>query len=133
MLVMSRREFLNEFLGALGAKEIKWKVECEEYISGTVIYDLNDPEEVQDFIWHKSEQEVPRNEVCKLAKLINAQNLLSIDQISVTRLELKKKYNIAHGVIIYEQDFISILEELKSIEVRMVDGGEETDVYFIHE
>ncbi len=54
---MKRKEFLTEFLSALGAIKILWHKELDDYISGTVIYELDDPEEMQDFCWHKSEQE----------------------------------------------------------------------------
>ena len=45
---MRRKQFLIEFLGALGAKEIQWQKETDASISGTVIYEIDDPEEVQE-------------------------------------------------------------------------------------
>jgi hypothetical protein len=130
---MRRREFLKEFLGALGAVDIQWLEETEENISGTVIYEPNDPEETQDFAWHKSEADAPSRDVVNLVKLINEQNLLSIDQIKITRPELQEKYNSTYGQKTTEQEFANILESLEAIEVPMVDEGHETDAYFIHE
>ncbi len=130
---MKRREFLTEFLGALGAESIEWIEENNNHISGRVIYDKSDPEEIQDFCWHKSEQEVPGANVLKLVKLLNEKKLLSIDQISVTREELKLQYNEDYGLNTSESEFSGILKELEEIEVPMVDEGKETDAYFIHE
>jgi len=130
---MRRREFLQEYLGALGASEIRWQEEATDKISGTVIYEIGDPEETQDFVWHKSEKDVPSLEVLNLARLIRKHNLLSIDQLTVTRLELREKYNLEYGLQLTEEEFSGVLESLESVEVPMVDEGRETDAYFIHE
>jgi hypothetical protein len=47
---MRRKRFLKEFLGALGAKEIEWQKELDSCITGKVIYEVDDPEEIQEFI-----------------------------------------------------------------------------------
>tara|TARA_B100000989_G_C19383474_1_gene402633 strand:+ start:303 stop:695 length:393 start_codon:yes stop_codon:yes gene_type:complete len=130
---MRRKQFLEEFLGALGAREIHWEEETESSISGTVIYEPGVPDEAQNFIWWIQESEVPSSEVKELASLIKEQNLLSIDQIRVSREELRRLYSIKLDHIISDSEFLSILETLESVEVAMVDEGKETDVYFIHE
>jgi len=130
---MRRKVFLQEFLGALGAVEIQWHEETDDKISGTVIYEVNDPEEKQDFVWHKSEKDMPDQDVFNLVKLIHKDKLLSIDQIKVTRLELNSKFNKAYDCTKTEQEFSNILESLETIEVPMLDEGRETDAYFIHE
>ncbi len=130
---MKRREFLTEFLGALGAEDIEWHCENDDIITGRVIYDKNDPEEIQDFCWHKSENDVPNSQVLNLAKLLKTNELLSIDQISVTREELRFLYNKSYGEDTSEPEFFAVLEALEEIEVPMTDEGKETDAYFIHE
>jgi len=130
---MRRIEFLQEFLGALGAVEIEWNKKTAELISGKVIYDRDDPEETQEFVWHKSESEVPNQEVINLIKLLRKKKFLSIDQLAVTRSELRQSYNIEYGLKTNEQDFSNVLESLEMIEVSMLDDGKETDAYFIHE
>ena len=130
---MKRIEFLIEFLGALGAESIEWDQEINNYISGKVIYDKTDPEEMQFFCWHKSETEAPSNSAYNLASLLNKNKLLSIDQITISRKELRLKYNELYSLNTTEQEFSVILEELEMVEVPMVDDGEETDAYFIHE
>jgi len=130
---MKRREFLTEFLGALGAENIEWQEETDDFISGRVIYDKNDPEEIQDFCWHNSEEKAPSTHALELVKLLNKKKLLNIDKISVKREELRLQYNQTYGSNTAEAEFGEILEELEKIEVPMVDEGKETDVYFIHE
>ena len=130
---MRRKQFLKEFLGALGAKSIHWQEESDSSIAGTIIYKIDDPEEIQEFIWHIQESEVPPEEVRALTELLCEKGLLSIDQIKVSRHELRNLYSKKQGHIVPEDKFLEILEVLESIEVRMVDEGEETDVYFIHE
>ena len=129
---MKRKAFLIEFLGALGAEVIEWRDENNSYISGRVIYEKDDPEEIQDFCWHLSEQEVPSDSVLMLAKLINEGNLLSIDKITVNREELRRQFNEYQNTDFSKSDFLNILDTLTSVQIRMVDDGEETDTYFIH-
>lgn len=130
---MKRKEFLIEFLGALGAEAIQWQEEKESYVSGRVIYELNDPNETQDFCWHLQAKNVPSSELKNLAKLIRDKKLLSIDQIKVTKEELYLLYNEAYNLKVSAHDFSSALEQLEEVEVAMVDDRKETDAYFIHE
>ena len=130
---MKRKEFLAEFLGALGAQRIEWHEDTVSYVSGRVVYDENDPDEFQDFCWHIKENETPNADIYYLAKLINEEKLLSIDKITVKREELGKLYNTKFGRTLTKSEFETILEELERIEVNMVDDGKETDIYFIHE
>jgi hypothetical protein len=130
---MKRKAFLYEFLGALGAEQIEWHYENDDFISGKVIYKTDDSEEVQEFRWRKTENEVPPENVRLLAKLLREESLLNIDKIIVTRKELASRYNDVFGVKYTEQEFIKILKILESIEVPMLDNGVETDAFFIHE
>ena len=130
---MKRKYFLKSFLGALGAKKIEWLHESNSNISGRVIYELDDPEEVQEFIWNISERETPSEDVRALAELIHDKELLSIDKIKISRSELRREFSLKQARIISEYDFMETLNSLKSVQVRMADEGRETDVYFIHE
>lgn len=121
-----RQNFLVSFLGALGAEEIKWTEVTESYIAGTVIYDKSDPEEVQDFKWTMTESESPDNYMQILVDYIYETNLLDIDQ-------LKKSVADIRVLGLTEQQKNSAFDRLFEIEVRMVDEGEETDSYFIHQ
>jgi hypothetical protein len=131
---MNRRvEFLRDFLGALGAKEIKFSEITDEVVRGRVIYDPNDPEEFQDVCWHSSESEVPGPEVCRLARMVHHKQLLNLDKLKVSRSELQKLYAQERGNVCSDLDFAKVVDQLERIEVKMVQDGVETDAYFIHE
>ena len=130
---MTRKDFLTEFLGALGAVDILWQQETDNTISGTVVYEKDTPEERQDFIWHLSEVNTPNVNIYNLAALLNKKRLLNIDQIKTTRESLYSLYNDSYKGTLTMPQFISTLEALKAIEVPMVDDDKETDIYFIHE
>ncbi|XWN36803.1 MAG: hypothetical protein ROO71_12680 [Balneola sp.] len=135
---MKREPFLTEFLGALGAESLTFTIIEKETISGTVHYrqsfDDEDEEDLrQDFRWHMTEENVPSKDVFKLAELINQQNLLDVDQLIISAKELRDRYNKSSNSAFTQQEFNYILGELENVVVRMVDDGEETDSYFIHE
>ena len=130
---MKRKEFLTEFLSALGAIKILWHKELDDYISGTVIYELDDPEEMQDFCWHKSENNLPDNTTFQIVTILNKHNLLDIDKLTISRKELHSLFNKDLKTSLSINAFEQALEELERIEVSMIDDGEETDSYFIHE
>ena len=124
--IKRRQKFLKVFLGALGAKEIQWTDENENSISGTVIYDPTDPEERQDFIWYMTEKKVPSEQVIDLLAYITNEGLVDIDKLKVPVTEI---------VIpnIDNETKERLFDELFDVQVNMVDEGEETDYYFIHD
>jgi hypothetical protein len=121
-----RKSFLKSFLGALGAKEILWGDIRFDKIYGTVIYDLTDPEERQDFVWHMTENNVPTEDVKKLLEYLSKNKLIDIDKIFIPI----EKLNID---FIDKSKLENVWHELFNIQVRMIDDGEETDCYFIHD
>lgn len=125
--------FRRLYYSFFGAEEIEWANETPEFISGKVIYEKDDPEEMQEFIWRKYESDVPDHNVIALIKLIRKNNLLSIDQLKITREELREVFNTECRLKITEQEFSSVIEALEGVEVSMVDEGKESDAYFIHE
>ena len=130
---MTRKEFLIEFLGALGAVDILWQQATDNLISGTVVYDKDNPEETQAFCWNLSERDVPDISVYNLAALLNKEKLLNIDKIKTTKEILRSLYNETYKPTLTGLQFNSTFEALKDIEVPMVDDGKETDIYFIHD
>ena len=126
MLTVDRRKlFLNTFLGALGAKEILWNNAKLDKIYGTIIYDLNSPDERQDFVWYMTEDSLPSEYVERLLNFLRTQNLIAGDKIIVPISQLNIDF-------IDETKLNEVWNELFGIEVRMIDDGEETDRYFIH-
>lgn len=130
---MKRENFLKEFLGALGAKDVIINRTEEKHVYGTAVFDLNDPSENQDFCWHIIESKTPQREVYNLICLIREQRLLSLDQIVITRGELRKRYNERWSTQLSPEDFTPIIDSLEDIEVSMVNDGKEFDAFFIHE
>ena len=130
---MTRKDFLFEFLGALGAKKLIFLKFEEDRVSGTAVFDLDDPDEHQDFCWHSRETSLPSKRAYDLARLIHEQNLLEIDKIKIEREVLRERYNKKWKTQLSTDDFAIILDELETVEVSMVDGKDEYDAFFIHE
>ena len=126
---MKRQIFLKSFLGALGAVEILWTDLQIEKVYGTVIYDITDPEERQDFVWHMTENNVPNDDVKNLIEFLSKNELIDIDKIITPINELKIDF-------IDKIKLDNVLNELFNIEVHMIDDGVEgkqSDRYFIHD
>ena len=121
-----RKIFLEIFLTALGAEKIEWgKLEVDK-IFGTVVYDNTDAEERQDFVWHMTEDKVPSEEVKMVIKYIADNSLIKFDKIIKPVEELNLDF-------IEQSKRKKVIDELFNIEVRMIDEGEESDRYFIHD
>jgi hypothetical protein len=121
-----RKEFLELFLGALGAMQIVWGQITNDSIAGTVIYDPNDLEERQDFIWRMDEKETPDEDVIALLKHLKDNSLLKGDKLTVPIAEIA----VAN---MDESTKGNSFDKLFAVSVNMIDEGEETDRYFIHE
>jgi len=123
---MKRQTFLKSFLGALGAVDIIWTEIQNDKIYGTVIYDLSDVDERQDFVWHMTEDNVPTENVKKLIDFLSTNSLIDIDKIMTPINQLDIDF-------IDNSELNNVWDKLFEIEVRMIDDGEETDSYFIHD
>jgi len=99
--------------------------ETSESISGIAIYDETDPEERQEFIWHKTENDVPSAELNILIEKIIAEKWHNGDKISeqIEEMEFAEFDNKIKE---------KILNDLFDVRIRMVDNGEETDSYYVH-
>ena len=128
-----RQEFLAEFLGALGAREIRHLQVTPAFVCGTVVYDPNDPEEQQDFRWSIGPDDAPSHSVIRLAGLIRTDGLLSIDKLRASRQDLLARFNAGSDPNCSPEQFTAVLEELLQVRVAMLDDGVESDYYFIHE
>lgn len=141
-MISARRQFLDAFLGALGAAEIVECLERDSELRGTIrfvddseVLDLSGDEgEVQDFVWRVREADVPSLLAYRVAEVLHRFQLLHIDKLRVSRetlLEIvRKDYEEAVG----DGEFDAALAELLAIKVPMVEDGEETaDAFFIHE
>jgi hypothetical protein len=120
-----RLNLLKSYLKLYGVEKIELTNVKSESISGIAIYDETDPEERQDFIWHKTENEVPSLELNTLIEKIVAEKLHRGDKISEQIEEME--FSVFNNEIKEK-----ILNELFDVKIRMVDNGEETDTYFVH-
>ena len=120
-----RLNFLKSYLKLYGVEKIKLTNEKVDSIRGIAIYDEIDPEEIQEFIWHKSEKEVPSPELNILIEKIVAEKWHNGDKISehIEELDFEEFDNSTKE---------KILNELFDVRIRMVDNGEETDSYYVH-
>ncbi len=141
-MLTARRQFLDAFLGALGAAEIINYSETATSANGTVRYapdaelvDLSDigEDELQDFCWEISQDELPGLLVYQLVDLIDRFHLLDIDRLKVSRDTLFAMTVQDLEIEVDRAEFDEALDELKSIQVAMIDDGEETDVFYIQE
>jgi hypothetical protein len=127
MQITKREIFLDSFLKLLGAERVDILNIEEDSIFGTVVYDINDPSERQDFRWRIEEENVPSENVLKLIQVINENNFIDIDKLTAPLKEIYSKTTETD----YDA-FLVAMDQLFKVEVRMVDDGEETDRYFIH-
>ncbi|WP_121666190.1 hypothetical protein [Mesonia aquimarina] len=120
-----RLNFLKTYLKLYEVKNIELTNETVNSISGIAIYNENDPEERQQFIWHKTENEVPPVELSILIEKIVAKKWHNGDRISkrIKEFEFKEFNNSTKE---------KILTELFDVHIKMVDDDEETDSFFVH-
>jgi len=120
-----RLNLLKSFLKLYEVEKIELTNETADSISGIAIYDESDPEERQEFIWHKTENEVPSAELNILIEKIVAKKWNNGDKITKDIAEIE--------FVEFDNETKNRMEfELFEINVKMVDDGEETDSYFVH-
>jgi hypothetical protein len=122
-----RLEFLEEFLKLYGVSEVKYNLITIEKVYGTAIYVLDDPEEIQQFCWSMNESNVPPIQVLDIIKVVNENNWCDIDKIIVPEDELFEKIGWKD-----RQLFDKYYDLLFEVDIRMVDDGEETDGFWVH-
>ncbi|MDX1830471.1 MAG: hypothetical protein R3342_13105 [Lutibacter sp.] len=108
-----------------GVSKIELKEQNENSVAGIAIYDENEPEERQEFIWHISESKVPPIELNILIEKIITEKWHNGDKITkdIDEMEFTEFDNETKKRMEYE---------LFEINVKMIDDGEETDSYFVH-
>jgi len=120
-----RLNLLKSYLKLYGVEKIELTNVTEISISGIAIYDESDPEERQEFIWHKSENEVPPIALNTLIEKIVSEKWHNGDKITKDIDEIE--------FIEFDNETKNRMEyELFEIKIRMIDDGEETDSYWVH-
>lgn len=141
-MLSARREFLEAFLGALGAAEIVECLERESEVRGSIrfaedseVIDLSGDEgELQDFVWKIAEADAPSLLTYRIADVLNRYHLLHLDKLRVSRETLLSVLKNDYEEPVDASDFTVALDALLAIQVPMVEDGEETgDSFFIRE
>jgi len=94
-------------------------------IFGTAIYD---DQSRQDFCWHMTEKQVPADELIELIQVVKKNSFNKTDKIIVSADKLFEKLGWTDRT-----KFNNTFDELFDVEVKMLDDGEETDSYFMHD
>jgi hypothetical protein len=142
-MLSARRQFLDVFLGALGAAEIVECLERETEVRGTIrfaedseVIDLTGDEgEMQDFVWRVREEDAPSLLAYRIADVMNRYQLVEIDKLRVSREALLAFLrNEFPEPAVEEGEFAIALGELMAIKVEMVEDGDDTgDVFSLRE
>jgi hypothetical protein len=139
-MLSARRQFLDAFLGALGAAEIVDYFEQADAVTGAVRYaadsevvDLSgdEGEDLQEFVWRISEVEAPSLLTYRIAEVLERYRLLEIDRLRVSRPTLLSILQNDSEQQIDPEEFAAALQALLEIEVQMVEDGEETGDAFV--
>ena len=126
-MIKDRRQiFLEHLLGLYEVDKVEITNAETDKIFGNAIY--LDGDDKQEFCWHMTEQNVPNDELIKLIKLIKDNKFNTTDKIIVSADTIFKKSGWADRT-----KFNLTYDELFDIEVKMIDEGEETDTYFMHD
>jgi hypothetical protein len=121
---------LKRFFAALGIDKVSIKSIDDTNIYGKVILKNQD---TQNICWNYSKYKLPSETVLNILDLLRIKKLISIDKIIVNRNDLYNYYRTEYNDNLDFKKFETYLEELLSIEVNMIDSGETTDAFFIHE
>ena len=120
-----RKQFLIKFLRVFGVRDIIWGSMNAEQISGTAIFEFEDPTERQDFIWEINQADLPSESILDLIEYLSQKQMISGDRIikDIDQISLPFANNNQKN---------KLFEELFNVEVRMIDNGVKTDSFFIH-
>lgn len=142
-MLSARRQFLEAFLGALGAAEIVECLERASEVRGTTrfaedseVLDLSGDEggEMQDFVWKIAEEDAPSLLAYRIVDVLHRYSLLHIDKLRVSRDTLLSVLRTDAEQPIERAEFDAALEELLAIEVPMTEDGLETgDAFRVRE
>jgi hypothetical protein len=121
-----RQIFLEHFLALYGVDTVEITGVGVDKIFGVAHYMVEN--ENQEFCWYMTEDNTPSDDLIELIDLIKENKFNLTDQIIATEDEIFEKSRWADRI-----KFDSTYYKLFSIEVKMIDDGEETDSYFIHD
>lgn len=117
-----RIHFLQIFFSALDIPNIECTSILRDKILGFVSFDDG---EKQNFVWHKSEDYIPSNDLENLLIFLTKKKYISIDRIIIPIDKIDIDF-------IDSNNIDKVWDELFDISVNMIDDDKETDSFFIH-
>ena|SRR5690554_6656353 len=122
----NRKIFLEHYFKIFGMEKLEWINETENSIRGIVVYDTSDFDERQEFVWNKSENEIPSEKLnFMIDKLISEKLLIGDKLIKPTaEIEFAEFDNSTKE---------KLFAELFNVGISMVDNGKETDMFYVHD
>ncbi|WP_138536557.1 hypothetical protein [Polaribacter aestuariivivens] len=122
----NRKIFLEHYFKIFGMEKLEWINETENSIRGIVVYDKADLDERQEFVWKKSENEIPSEKLnFMIDKLISEKLLIGDKLIKPTaEIEFAEFDNSTKE---------KLFAELFNVGINMVDNGKETDMFYLHD
>lgn len=119
-------DFLSSFFAVFNAHVNEYRI-VDQKVYGNI--EWNDENERQAFIWHIELEASIIPKLKTLCDFLIKYNLIKGDRIIVSEETLKEKL-IALGWDLSEAE--RNINHLCTVEVKMIDNGEETDSFFIH-
>lgn len=124
-------DFLKNFFYLLNERIISFG-KSDKSVIGIVTgfnEDANNLPEHQNFIWHIQNSKQELLDMTILCEYLIKNNLINGDKIIIPENELQKRLvNLGWDISKVQKNINNLL----SIEIKMIDDGEETDSFFIH-
>ena len=122
----NRKIFLEHYFKIFGMEKLEWINETENSIRGIVVYDTLDFDERQEFVWNKSENEIPSEKLNFLIDKLISEKLLIGDKLikPTAEIEFAEFDNSTKE---------KLFTELFNVGINMVDNGKETDMFYVHD
>jgi hypothetical protein len=92
----------------------------------------DEPKEFQEFAVDINQKPL-KDDSLAIAEFLHARDLMDIDRIAVSRSELLQMFSLAAHNDWTSDRLNAALDGLEEFRVHMVDNGEETDIFFLHE
>jgi hypothetical protein len=120
------KDFLESFL-ALSEGKIEHFILENNKVFGIITW--KDDEEKQDFSWTLQFDEAILYKMKLLCDFIKEDKLINCDKITISEAELKIQSSKLNWNLYEAEEQIN---NLCSVEVKMIDDGQESDSFFIH-
>ena len=119
------------FLQLFDCSRIVFLESTPDHLLGRVAWE-DDPEDFQEFNVDLRQNPLSEDALA-LADFLNTRRVVEIDRIVTPRPELREMFLKAGYQDWTSQRFDQALARLRAFRVRMIDDGEETDSFFLHE